>query len=313
MRATRLLAVRLPELASLCSTGDRCPHDARAHSRRHISRYPFYSTVHSPNTLLDTTDALDRPVRLDAPPERIVSLVPSQTELLAHLGLDDQVVGITRFCERPDDWREQKSIVGGTKQVNIDRVEDLDPDLILANHEENTPEDVDALADLGPVYVTDVPTVADAIDMIRTVGRLTDRIAPAQQLADDIEEAFTSLPSFDPLPTVYLIWRDPFMTVGHDTIIHDIMTRGGFANAFDGATRYPEVSISELADVNPDVLLLPDEPFPFPAKEKFSADLRDALSGTSVQFVDGQLFSWYGPRLLETPSYLTELRQSIGK
>ena len=257
------------------------------------------------------SDALDRSVRLDAPPERIVSLVPSQTELLAYLDLADQVVGITRFCERPEDWREQKPIVGGTKQVKVDAVRDLDPDLILANHEENTPEDVEALADVAPVYVTDVATVPDAIAMIRTVGRLTNRSDAAQALADDIETAFNDLGDFSAVRSAYLIWRDPFMTVGHDTIIHDIMARGGFENVFGDRTRYPEVSLDELAAVDPDVLLLPDEPFPFPTKEKFSADLREALSDAKIEFVDGQLFSWYGPRLLDTPSYLTELRSDL--
>lgn len=260
---------------------------------------------------LTTTDALDRTVSLPAPPERIVSLVPSQTELLADLGLGARVVGITRFCVRPEGWRQAKAIVGGTKQVDVDRVEALSPDFILANHEENTPEDVDALSDIAPVYVTDVPTVEAARAMIHTVGRLTDRTARATDLADTIARRFAALGDFPPLRAAYLIWRDPFMTVGHDTIIHDIMARGGFANAFGDRTRYPEVTLDDLVAADPDVLLLPDEPFPFPAKDKFSADLRAALPETPVHFVDGQAFSWYGSRLIETPAYLEALRAEM--
>ena len=260
---------------------------------------------------LTTTDALDRTVTLPAPPQRIVSLVPSQTELLAHLGLAEQVVGITRFCVRPDDWRDQKHIVGGTKEVDVQRVEALAPDLILANQEENTLEDVEALADLASVYVTDVPTVETACAMIRAVGTLLDRADAARQLAATIQQRFDALDGHPPIQTAYLIWREPFMTVGRDTIIHDIMARGGFVNVFGDRTRYPEVSPAALSTADPDVLLLPDEPFPFPQKPRFSADLREALPDTPLHFVNGQLFSWYGPRLLDTPDYLRSLRTAL--
>lgn len=260
---------------------------------------------------LTTTDALDRPVTLPTPPQRIVSLVPSQTELLAYLGLDDRVVGITRFCVRPEGWREQKRIVGGTKEVDIERVAELEPDFILANHEENTPEDADALADLAPVYVTDVPTVASALVMIRAIGRLVDRPDAAGRLADTIEGRFDALENHSPIRTAYLIWRDPFMTVGHDTIIHDVMQHGGFINVFGDRMRYPEITRDALVDAAPDVLLLSDEPFPFPQKPRFSADLREALADTPIQFVDGERFSWYGPRLLDTPAYLRKLRHRL--
>ena len=260
---------------------------------------------------LTTTDALDRTVTLPAPPQRIVSLVPSQTELLAHFDLDDRVVGLTRFCVRPERWRAEKTIVGGTKQVNIERVNDLAPDFILANREENTPEDVETLADLAPVYVTDVPTVEAALAMIRTAGRLTDRQEAADSLTRTIARRFATLDATPTLRAAYLIWRDPFMTVGHDTIIHDIMARGGFANVFGDRMRYPEVALDDLAAADPDVLLLPDEPFPFPDKDRFSADLRAAFPDTPIHFVDGQAFSWYGSRLLDTPAYLEQLRAEV--
>ncbi len=257
------------------------------------------------------TDARGHRIALETPPRRIVSLVPSQTELLAYLGLDETVVGITRFCERPDHWRSEKTIVGGTKQVDVDTVQSLNPDLVLANHEENTAEDVAALDEIAPVFVTEVKTVTEALEMIRTVGLLTDTSAQTSTLAGTIISRFESLPEFPPLRAVYLIWREPFMTVGGDTFIHDVMAWGGLENVYEDQTRYPEVSLNALAEKNLDVVLCSSEPFPFHEKDKFTADLEEALPDTPVEIVDGQPFSWYGPRLLETPSYVQELRERL--
>jgi ABC-type Fe3+-hydroxamate transport system substrate-binding protein len=257
------------------------------------------------------TDARDREIVLDRPPRRIVSLVPSQTELLAYLGLDDTVAGITRFCERPSHWRSEKTIVGGTKEVDVDRVADLAPDLILANHEENTRADVEALDEIAPVFVTAVKTVTEALDMIRTVGTLTATADQTSTLAGQIIARFSRLPDFAPLRAAYLIWREPYMTVGHDTFIHDVMSWGGFENAYDDQPRYPEVSLTSLSERDLDVVLCGTEPFPFHQKDAFTDDLREVLPNTPVEIVDGQPFSWYGPRLLDTPAYLTELRESM--
>lgn len=258
------------------------------------------------------TDARNHTLTLDQAPRRIVSLVPSQTELLASLGLDEDVVGLTRFCERPDHWRSEKTIVGGTKQVDLDTTRDLTPDLILANREENTEEDVEALDEIAPVFVTEVKTVQDALEMIRTVGLLTETTEQTSTLVGRIISRFESLPEFPPLRAAYFIWREPYMTVGGDTFIHDVMTRGGLVNAFGESTRYPEVDLDDLADMDLDVVLCASEPFPFhKKKDKFTADLREAVSETPVAVVDGQPFSWYGPRLLETPSYLKTLRERL--
>jgi ABC-type Fe3+-hydroxamate transport system substrate-binding protein len=256
-------------------------------------------------------DARGQRISLDASPDRIVSLVPSQTELLAYLDLDDEVVGITRFCERPEHWRSEKTIVGGTKEVDVDTVRDLEPHLILANHEENTADDVAALDDVAPVFVTEVKTVEDALQMIRTVGELTDTSDQTSTLAGNIISRFESLPSVPPLRAAYFIWREPYMTVGGDTFIHDVMGWGGFENVYAEQTRYPEVELEALAEKDLDVVLCSSEPFPFHQKDKFTADIEEALPDTPVEIVDGQLFSWYGPRLLETPAYLKELRERL--
>jgi ABC-type Fe3+-hydroxamate transport system substrate-binding protein len=258
---------------------------------------------------LRTTDALGREVRLDAPPRRIVSLVPSLTELLADLGLGEAVVGLTRFCVRPPGWKASRTVVGGTKNVRADRVAALRPDLVLANREENVREQVEALAAVAPVYVTDVPTVDASLDMIRAVGALTDRADAARALAQETAAAFAGLDEAPPLRAAYLIWRDPWMTVGADTLIHDVMRRGGLVNVFGHTTRYPAVSGADLAAARPGVLLLSSEPFPF--RDAHLDEARTLVPGARAALVDGEAFSWFGSRLRHTPSVLRSLRATL--
>ena len=258
----------------------------------------------------DCTDALGRLVRLAEPPRRIVSLVPSQTELLAALGLDAEVVGLTRFCVHPAGWKAAKAIVGGTKTVDVDRVRQLAPDLVLANKEENVREQVEALADVAPVFVTDVADVDGALRMIRDVGALVGRPAEAARLADAVAEGFGALPAWTPLRALYLIWRDPWMTVGDDTVIADVMRRGGLVNAVAGRRRYPALTDDAVRALAPEVVLLSSEPYPF--AQKHVADVQALVPDARVVLVDGEPFSWYGSRLRETPAALAALRQRLG-
>ncbi len=263
-----------------------------------------------PHTL---TDAAGRRVTVPDRPRRIISLVPSQTELLAALGLDDAVVGLTRFCERPAGWTQAKTIVGGTKQVHVERARALRPDLVLANHEENTPAMVEALAAFAPVVVTSVADLPSALAMIRRVGRLTARADQAAALADTIAARFDALPAFAPLRAAYLIWRDPFMTVGHDTFIHAMLRRAGGVNVFGDRARYPAVTLDDLRAAAPEAVFLSSEPYPFDADDvaALRAALAPALPGVAVRLVDGQPFSWYGARLADTPAYLRRLRADL--
>ncbi len=261
-------------------------------------------------------DARGKQISLERPPSRIVSLVPSQTELLSSLGLDEEVVGITRFCVHPPDWTSLKRIVGGTKVLRRNRIEDLRPDLVLANVEENTKEDVERLEKIAPVFVTDVRTLNDALDMIESVAHLVGRGTEGREIAIVIRSAFeaferelTAAVVPRPIRAAYLIWRDPFMTVGSDTFIHEIMHRGGFENAFANCVRYPELSFADLVDADPDVVLLSTEPFPF--GRRHLPEICEMLPNATVHVVDGQLFSWYGSRLIHTPDYLRRLRHDI--
>ncbi|RYD52304.1 MAG: cobalamin-binding protein [Sphingobacteriales bacterium] len=261
--------------------------------------------------LLSVTDMLGRELQVPEQPLRIVSLVPSQTELLADLGLDAEVVGITKFCVHPESWFRTKARVGGTKDVKPERVAALHPDLILANKEENVQAQVDALSGIAPVWVSDIHTLADALTMIRQVGGLVGRKNPAQTLAQRIETGFATLQkSLVPERVAYAIWRDPWMWAGGDTFIHDLLERCGWENVFSGTPRYPEVSLEALALLQPDRVLLSSEPYPF--REKHLTEIQAVVPNAIIQLVDGELFSWYGSRLQYSPAYFQQLLNAAG-
>ena len=243
-------------------------------------------------------DQMQRRVELNGVPRRIISLVPSQTELLADLGLEQEVVGITKFCIHPAAWFQQKSRVGGTKTLNFNKIEALKPDLIIGNKEENEREQIEFLSERYPVWMSDVKTLEDALEMIRAVGLITGKGAEAEQMATEIAARFERIPLNDnPLSAVYLIWRKPFIGVGRDTFIDDMLRRAGFKNALSGYERYPQLTPEQLTEINPQVILLSSEPYPF--SEKNFAELREICPDAVLKVVDGELFSWYGSRLLE--------------
>lgn len=258
------------------------------------------------------TDQLGRKVSLaHYPPKRIVSLVPSQTELLYHLGLSQHVVGRTKFCIHPDAEVKSTFKVGGTKNVNIKALLSLKPDIVLANKEENTAEMIFELEKKVPVYVSDVHNLTTALEMIHQIGQLTGAVSNAHELVNRISKTFMVLDS-TPKPSfkaVYVIWKNPWMSVGGDTFISDIMFRGGFTNCFRQHTRYPEFSLADLSDLNPDALFLSSEPYPF--KEKDKKDLENLTKNCLISIVDGEVFSWYGSKMLKTPEYLLQLNDHL--
>jgi ABC-type Fe3+-hydroxamate transport system substrate-binding protein len=245
-------------------------------------------------------------------PKRIVSLVPSQTELLHYLGLEAETVGITKFCIHPKEWFDTKTRIGGTKTIDIKRILELKPDLIIANKEENVKEQVDELAKHFNVWVTDVNNVADALQMINDIGTLTGKINAAQKLVTAIQQGFAKLQtSTHKLKTCYLIWKEPYMTVGGDTFIHDILQQCGLQNMFAGQIRYPEVSLEVLQNIKPQLIILSSEPFPF--KQKHIDELQQQLPGTVIILANGEMFSWYGSRMLLIPQYLNTLLSDINR
>ena len=249
---------------------------------------------------------ISSPVTPNHNARRIISLVPSITELIAYFDLDDETLAITKFCVHPEKWYRSKLRIGGTKDFNIEKIMALRPDLVLSNKEENSKDPVEKLAETIPVYLSDVNNVEDALVMIRDIGLLTGKLSEADSLIENITMAFRNIPpGNDPLRTAYLIWKDPYMTVGGDTFISDMMKKAGFDNVFADAGRYPIVSLPELVASAPELLLLSSEPFPF--KEKHVVEFQSLFPYTRVLIADGEMFSWYGSRMALAPAYFTDL------
>jgi ABC-type Fe3+-hydroxamate transport system substrate-binding protein len=243
-------------------------------------------------------------------PKRIASLVPSQTELLFDLGLDAETIGITKFCVHPSSWFKTKSSVGGTKSVNIDKVHQLKPDLIIANKEENVKDQIEALAANYPVWLTDVNNLQDAQQMIADIGTLTGKSALATAIINNISNGFKGIPKMKkPVKTAYLIWRKPYMTAGGDTFINDMLEQCGFENIFSDKKRYPQININQLPIAHCQLLLLSSEPYPF--KQKHIDELSTQLPRTKIILADGEFFSWYGSRMLQSPAYFKQLIAQI--
>jgi len=256
-------------------------------------------------------DQTGREVILENVPKRIISVVPSQTELLFDLGLKEEVVGITKFCVHPYELIKTKTIIGGTKNLNIEKIHSLNPDLIIANKEENNLEQVEELSKDFPVWISDVKTLEDALSMIQSIGEITGRKDSALDLRNKIMNGFnnlrTKISNSRFKKGAYLIWRNPLMTVGSDTFIHQMMTYCGFENVFAQEKRYPEISEEELSKINPEIIMLSTEPFPF--REKHISDYNLICSDSKIILVDGQMFSWYGSRLQYAPEYFLKLIQ----
>jgi ABC-type Fe3+-hydroxamate transport system substrate-binding protein len=263
------------------------------------------------------TDQLGNSIEISSLPKRIVSLVPSQTELLFDLGLDEEVIGITKFCIHPGHWFRNKQRVGGTKNVNIEKIKSLQPDLILANKEENVKDQIEALQQIAPVWVSDVNNLDDALSMISSIGEITGKAIQAKDLNAIIRNGFQQLSTIShqlsalnsQLSTAYLIWKDPYMTIGGDTFINDMLQRCGFTNIFKHQQRYPEIPVDQLKTLNCKLLLLSSEPYPF--SQKHIEELQQYLPKTKIILVNGEMFSWYGSRLQFAPVYFTKLIEQI--
>jgi ABC-type Fe3+-hydroxamate transport system substrate-binding protein len=249
-------------------------------------------------------DARGRELAFDAPPRRIVCLVPSITETLFALGAGDAVVGVTEFCVHPPEARATRAIVGGTKNPGLEEIRALAPDLVIANREENRRRDVERLEASGVrVFVTYARTVREAAAEIRTLGTLAGRSAPADALARECESALARAVERAPAQrprTLALVWRDPWMVVGADTFAHDLLVACGASNPFAGREgRYPRVLDADLVAAAPEVVLLPTEPYAFGERDRaalLAFDIPAARTGR-VHVVEGELLSWYGPRI----------------
>jgi ABC-type Fe3+-hydroxamate transport system substrate-binding protein len=255
-------------------------------------------------------DQLSNTVKIPFPPTRIISLVPSQTELLFDLGLDDQIIGVTKFCVHPAEKVKSKTKIGGTKKFNLEKIRALKPDLIIGNKEENYPEGISTLQKEFPVWMSDIISLPDAYSMMQDVARLVDREELGTKLVEEIKSKYnTIIPNSNSNRVAYLIWKNPFMVAGGKTFIHEMLKVGGWTNVFADQKRYPEVSMEEIMALAPDLIFLSSEPYPF--SEKHVAEFQYALPGSKVMLVDGEFFSWYGSRLLLASSYFKMIGDEV--
>ncbi|MGV3546184.1 MAG: ABC transporter substrate-binding protein [Pedobacter sp.] len=259
------------------------------------------------------TDQLGNQITINYPPKRIVSLVPSQTELLFDLGLDEEIVGLTKFCIHPIEKFAAKAKVGGTKKLLIEKIRDLKPDLIIGNKEENSKADIELLQQEFPVWMSDIYNLEDAMQTIADIGDLVDRQPEATYLNHLISAGFRDLQSLAVEKAIdktvaYVIWKDPYMLAGRNTFIDDILRKIGLTN-ITAEKRYPEIELPQLAGKNCNLVFLSSEPYPF--KEKHMEELQSALPNAKVILVDGEMFSWYGSRLVKAVQYFFEFQNQI--
>lgn len=250
-------------------------------------------------------------VNVPEEPMRLVSLVPSQTELLCDLGMESRLYGITKFCVHPEEVVGRKTKIGGTKSFRIEAIKVLNPDLIIANKEENDEELILKLKAHFPVWISDVRNLDQCRQMITEVGGLLNKTEEAAYILEKIDTGFTNLPQPKrKVRTAYLIWRKPYMSVNRDTFIHDMLERCGMENVFaDREGRYPEITDEDLKAAAPELILLSTEPYPF--SEKHFDEIEAVLPDTSVVLADGEMFSWYGSRMMFAPVYFEKLIQEI--
>lgn len=235
---------------------------------------------------------------------KVVSLVPSITEALFDLGLTkNEVIGRTKFCIHPSEKVKNVPIIGGTKNINIEKIKALQPDLILANKEENVKEQVEALMTDFKVVVTNVENVEDNYYLLKTLGKLFNKEEKAQCFNLKIYDVLNEAKINSSIKVAYLIWKNPYMTIGSDTFIDKILGEIGFENIFKNRKRYPVIETEDLADV--EIIMLSSEPFPF--KEKHIEELKLFYPDKKIMIVDGEAFSWYGTHIAKCANYFKEL------
>jgi len=259
-------------------------------------------------------DQINRVFELNKTPKRIISLVPSQTELLVDLGLEEYIVGITKFCVHPINLKKNKTIIGGTKNIRTDKIKELNPDIILCNKEENTKEIVEACEKIAPTHVSDISTLDDSKELIKQYGEILSCKAQAKNIIKKLDDEIVSFKEFiknsEEKKVAYFIWKNPWMVAGNNTFINHLLKINNLKNIFSNKERYPEIELQNITkNENPDLILLSSEPFPF--KKEHINEIATYASQSKIILVDGEMFSWYGSRLLRAFDYFKKLHNSI--
>lgn len=262
------------------------------------------------------TDQLGNTLTLSGFPKKIISLVPSQTELLFDLGIDEEISGITKYCVHPKVWQESKIKIGGTKKINFKKIKELDPDLIIGNKEENEKNQIEELMKHFPVWMSDIKTLEDALNMIDAIGQITGKENNSLKIQNDIREQFshfklsTSHLKHETKTVAYFIWRKPYIGAGTNTFIDHMLRICGMENIFKQKNaRYPEITTEEIQQANPSLIFLSSEPYPF--RKKHIEEFQHICPQSKIVLVDGEMFSWYGSRLLYAPAYFGRLLQNL--
>lgn len=254
---------------------------------------------------MQLTDQIQHTIQLNQLPERIISLVPSQSEFLWDIGVQKELVGITKFCIHPDEMFRTVTRVGGTKTLDMEKIRSLKPDLIIANKEENEVSQIRQLQEEFPVWTSDIFNLNDAYQMMHSIGIMTvkneNAAAIIQKIKSDFEEIAVQVKDKPKSKVVYLIWKDPYMAAGKNTFIDHMLEIFGYENVVKNS-RYPELTMDEIVKLNADFIFLSSEPYPF----KSSHFKEFPMSEDKIKIVDGEIFSWYGSRLTHAKDYFTK-------
>ena len=255
-------------------------------------------------------DQLGNTIKLGEVPKRIISIVPSQTEFLWNIGVHNELVGITKFCVHPNKLKKNILLVGGTKKLNIQKIRSLKPDLIIGNKEENEKADIVLLQQEFNVWMSDIYNFEDAFDMMLRLGKIVDKEKKSMELVSQLKNNLVELKNtFKHQTVAYFIWNKPYMLAANSTFINSVLSYIGFRNVCSNLERYPQLSNEQLQQLEPDFCFLSSEPFPF--KEKHVKELQQLLPKTNICIVDGELFSWYGSRLVHLNTYIKKLKKQI--
>jgi ABC-type Fe3+-hydroxamate transport system substrate-binding protein len=232
---------------------------------------------------------------------------------LVDLGLEENIVGVTKFCVHPKNLRKDKVVVGGTKNVHLEKIKALQPNFILCNKEENTKEIVENCGKIATTHVSDICTIEDIIALTAYYGTLFSCEEKALALTNELQGKIKDFKRFvqekPTLKVVYFIWKNPWMIAANNTFINHLLELTKLENCYKSESRYPEIALEDLKTKEIDAIFLSSEPFPF--KEENSLDFKNHTGNTNIVLVDGEYFSWYGSRLLKAFDYFKELRKRL--
>lgn len=260
-------------------------------------------------------DDLGNELTFEKTPKRIISLVPSLTETLYDLNLEENILGITKSCTHPVHFKHTKTIIGDVKDVEIEKIKDLQPHIVFCNKGENSLETIKKLQEFTQVYVTVVKTIDDSIRLVEKLGLILNRRVDAKLINHKINlklEDFTQfIKEYDVKKAGYFIGYNPWVAAGDNTFINALLALNKFENIYTNKEdMYPIIEAKKIRlEGDPDFVFFPSHPFAFNDKHIF--EMGRFTHHASAVYVDGQMFSWFGSRLIKSFDYFKSLRERI--